>query len=568
MVVSLLLKVREEGAGALKQLRDGLMGVKAEDEALARAQASSSFYQFGASMRAGAMAAREMKTALGEVRKASSELFHSVLYGGLGAAGALFGFKEGFLDVAKEVGALRMRLVGLEGSDARADAALDWIKKFREHTNASLADVTEAWVELRLRGVNPVAGDMKMVANIAAVTGITMDEVARDIGNAAEGGPTRTLRALGVSVKEVGNLVEITSHRGDKVITDTVGKAQAQAKILEVLRAKWRDSDAAEKASQGVGGQMKKLGEVWDEFAMRVMGSGPGQGGVMKFLADQLGAFVEEAKEAGEGGKSFAGDLAALFKETIRLSIEFMKLAVHYLPKAIGALRDLSHVLGGPKVLAAALALVMAGPLIRALIGLGTTLVTTVIPAIYAVGTALMTTPVGWILGAIALLIIGAYELYEHWDEVCQWLGKAWDDVVDAVKFGVKSWVDQFEKLWDAIGGTGIGQALSATWSVIKGIIETNLAVIKALYDATIGPIIEGAEKLVHLVSTAKPSEFGGAVADADAAMPGMPSAKELEGRIKIDINVNSEGKASAKFSTQEDGGLRLDTALGFGMVF
>jgi hypothetical protein len=548
MVVSLLLKVRQEGAGALKELRDGLMGVKAEDAALG----ASGAYQLGAALRHGVGAARELKGALGEVRAASTEMFRSIAYGGLGAAGALFGFKEGFLDVAKEVGALRMRLIGLEGSDTRGDMALEWIKNFRDHTNASLAEVTDAWIELREHGVNPTKGAMQAVADTAAVTGASVDEVARVIGNAAEGGRTGSLRELGVSVKDLGSQMVVTYRHAGREITETLSKANhgVEAGLIRIIGL--LHTGAAERASQGLGGQVKRLGEIWNEFAMQVMGSDKGQGGVMKYLADQLGQFVREAKEAGDGGKSFASDLAAMFKELIRLGIELMRLSVEYLPRAIKGLREISQALGGPKVVAALLAAVMAGPLIRALVALASVIVTAVLPAIYSLSVALLTTPVGWIILALMALAGVAYLLYDNWSTVAPYLAEFWDFL---------HYIPGVNLLVAAIDGLiMIAPKIPAAWQEVRAWFEGFLGWLRQEWDATVGKIERGIGKINRMFPA-----FGDVASAIGGEVKGV--AQTIVGRAKLDIRIDSEGRASAAFHDEGGNSLGFDANLGISGV-
>lgn len=85
--------------------------------------------------------------------------------------------------------------------------------------------------------------------------------------------------------------------------------------------------------------------------------------------------------------------------------------------RTIAGLKDLADTglsfvdkVGGLKTILIAIGVVMAGPLIAAILG--------VIPAIYALGAALLTTPVGWFILAVAAIAFAVYEIYEHWDGI------------------------------------------------------------------------------------------------------------------------------------------------------
>jgi len=90
------------------------------------------------------------------------------------------------------------------------------------------------------------------------------------------------------------------------------------------------------------------------------------------------------------------------------------------------------------------LAGVVSAKLIFAVAGLGKALV--------ALGWTMMTTPIGWFLGAVALLGGAVYLIYKNWEPIKNF----------------------FSRLWG-----GIKDALSATWELIKGVLRfTPLGII------------------------------------------------------------------------------------------
>lgn len=102
---------------------------------------------------------------------------------------------------------------------------------------------------------------------------------------------------------------------------------------------------------------------------------------------------------------------------------------------------------------------VLTGPLILAIAAIGT--------AIVNLGLAISATPIGLILEGIALLVLGGYELYDHWSAVKEFFVHLWDDnpmlrmlvmltplgqIVAAGSYLVDHWHairDYFSHLWD-----------------------------------------------------------------------------------------------------------------------
>lgn len=138
----------------------------------------------------------------------------------------------------------------------------------------------------------------------------------------------------------------------------------------------------------------------------------------------------------------------------------------------IGSFVDM---VGGWQNVLIAIAAVMAGPLISAIVA--------VIPAVYGLGVALLTTPVGWFILAIAAIAGSVYLIYKNWGGIVGFFSNAWDSIkkfltglgeiqqgilslnIDTVMKGWTDLVDGFKGSLDALLTTmrfipGIGQML------------------------------------------------------------------------------------------------------------
>lgn len=98
-----------------------------------------------------------------------------------------------------------------------------------------------------------------------------------------------------------------------------------------------------------------------------------------------------------------------------------VKDLVEWLDKAYGKVTGFVEAIGGWKVAAAAIAAVIAGPLITSVVSLGA---------------AILATPIGWILAGVAALTIGIVELVKHWDDLTDAISRAIKATVEFLGIG------------------------------------------------------------------------------------------------------------------------------------
>src|SRR4051812_46181048 len=108
MLVSMLIRVRQEGIGALKLVRDQVKGLSSEKIG----EGLGEMLAFG--FRQGAVEAHALRDAVVEAKKEGKELAHSLVHGALGIGAAVYAFKKGFLDIAVESEKARTRLKSIE----------------------------------------------------------------------------------------------------------------------------------------------------------------------------------------------------------------------------------------------------------------------------------------------------------------------------------------------------------------------------------------------------------------------------------------------------------------------
>lgn len=106
--------------------------------------------------------------------------------------------------------------------------------------------------------------------------------------------------------------------------------------------------------------------------------------------------------------------------------------------------------------------------------------------AFIGLGAAMLATPVGWIIGAIALIAGGAYLIYRNWDRLGPWFSQLWESIATGMRAAWNGIVSFF-------GGLGgrILSALSSGWASVTGWFSTLSWPELPSFSAVIGDVFE-----------------------------------------------------------------------------
>jgi len=88
--------------------------------------------------------------------------------------------------------------------------------------------------------------------------------------------------------------------------------------------------------------------------------------------------------------------------------------------------------------------------------------------AFVGLGVAMMTTPIGWIIGAIALIAGGAYLIYQNWDQLGPWFAQLWA----TIGAGMRAAWEGIVTFFSGLGGR-VSAAIGAGWSSVTGWFES-----------------------------------------------------------------------------------------------
>jgi hypothetical protein len=562
MLLSLLIRVREEGVGLLAKARAELQQLAAVSH-IGDAAALSGRALYGT-----ALVAKGLGQALAEANRKGRELGETMIHGSLGAAAAIYTFKKSFLDIAVDAEQARAKLQGIEGTPGRAESAMAWTEAFREKTASTLAEVRQAWVEFRQHAINPLNGSMQAVADAAAAIGKPLSQVARQYSEIVAGGHGEGhFRELGLEIAPVAknaNMIRLTYHNLGQTITQDIPKANRpllEMALNTALIAKY--GGAAERASQGWSGTLLKMSENWSSFALAVME----KGGVFEVLKNRFAEFVEGGKKDAQGLNENARSLAEGLKSLINIAFDLLTGLRANLPWVIEKAKAFTEAVGGWKVVLGVALAILAGPFLAALVPIGTAIgvlaaaiATVLLPALaylagafVALGALILTTPIGWILMGIVALGAGIWWLYSNWDKAIKWLGELWVWLKDKlnIDFGI-------ERLKEGADN------LMAAWAKIGPFFSELWAGVKRDFDAVIGWI----KRQVDEVKSWLPSWAGGTV--PTTAGPGATGAAiggivggggMVSGLIRVQLEAK-DGTSARVVGSSMSGPLDLSTGL------
>ncbi len=171
----------------------------------------------------------------------------------------------------REFDILNAQLITATGSAENAAIAFGAIQDFATNTPFQLQEVTEAFVQLVNRGLDPSEESLVNIGNFASAFGRNILDATRAIGQATTG-EFESLKQFGIVARKVGDEVNFT-FRG---ITTTVAfNAREIQGYMNDLAAN-NFAGAMEERMNTLDGALSNLADSWDKFWLTVSQSGSG----------------------------------------------------------------------------------------------------------------------------------------------------------------------------------------------------------------------------------------------------------------------------------------------------
>lgn len=261
----------------------------------------------------------------------------------LNTAIAVFGagtMAKGFLDTAAQMDKTLTLLKRLEGSAESARTSFEWMLKFGER-NAAVANIEQfqqAFVRLKVAGLDPAAGSLQALTNAVAAFGgssddlqkasvaifqmagknaINMEELRQQLGERVPTAIKIMARELGITIEQLNKFTE----------TSVLTGKNAQIALQALFRGFEKDyGGAAQELSTTWTGMMNQLGVKWEIFKLKVMDSGPFQrlkehlSDLVEYLNSPAGMrkmdqWAKDFSESMMGLLNYAREIASAFTE-------------------------------------------------------------------------------------------------------------------------------------------------------------------------------------------------------------------------------------------------------------
>lgn len=258
-------------------------------------------------------------------------------FGGIlkGAGAAFVGLfaAEKIIDTGKEIIRLTGEFEQFEavltnslGDKSEAQAALFLIQDFAAKTPFSVAQLSDSYVKLTNRGIQPTRKELQALGDLASSTGKPFDQLTEAVLDAVTGENER-LKEFGVTAKKMGENTAFTF----KGVTTTVKNTDDAIRGYLVSLGKVEGVSGSMAAiSQTLNGQISNLGDSWDRLLLSVGKSSGVLSGATGFLAGLVGGAADAITSTEDLAARNTADETLSFIET---KTQDFKLQVRALQK-------------------------------------------------------------------------------------------------------------------------------------------------------------------------------------------------------------------------------------------
>lgn len=353
---------------------------------------------------------------VGEAAGSALSTMKSVLgWSGAAAAGAAWGFKTQFVDVAAQFETFFSTMEQLEGSTAGARKSMDWIQQFAATTPYELSQVTDAFVKLRAYGMDPTSGLLRTLGDTASAMGKDVMAAVEAIADAVTGENER-LKEFGIKGSKQGKYIVYEYTAGGRTMRKAA-LANDRAMIQSTLSAIWNEKygGAMNKRSRTWEGMMSNLMDQVSRFKLLVMESGAFDflKGKLSGLLDMLNAMADDGslkRLARSVGEKLVRGLEAAWAAGGRLWDILVALS--------GWASGLAQAVGGWENLLTGVAVLIGAKVVVAVAALA--------QAVFALGLALFASPIGLTVAALAALALAVKYCWDRFEGFRNLLKQLW----------------------------------------------------------------------------------------------------------------------------------------------
>lgn len=176
------------------------------------------------------------------------------------------------VSITREFDILNAQLITATGSAENAAIAFGAIQQFAVDTPFQLGEVTEAFVQLVNRGLDPSEESLTNIGNFASAFGRNILDATRAVGQATTG-EFESLKQFGIVARKVGDEVNFTFRGVTKTVAFNAKEIQG---YMDDLAAN-NFAGAMEERMDSLDGAISNLEDAWDKMWLTASDSGAGE---------------------------------------------------------------------------------------------------------------------------------------------------------------------------------------------------------------------------------------------------------------------------------------------------
>jgi len=456
--------------------------------------------------------------------------------GGSIAGLALTGMTFGVIKVAAEFERFETILTTIEGSALKAKASMAWVKQFAATTPYQIAEVTDAFVKLKAYGIDPQAGALSALGDMASAMGKTLDQAVEALAD-AQTGEFERLKDFTIATKQAGDQVTFSYTKNGKAIQVVAKKTAASinAALLGIMNDRFSGAMVAQ--SKNFDGMMSSLKDAWTDFQLTIA-----QAGVFDYVKGALADVLKRINAAARD-KSLQvwaqriGDALTTFLNAmvdLATKVDWIQV-INQISGAATAIAGFLTAIGGLKGVFDIAVVALIAQVTGGLIGLA--------PAIALVATAVLgfevaAAPIIAIILGIGLVVAGVYMAFSRWKQIPNLLKPLVLALMGPIAplFLIMKYWDQlpgfFTKVWNS-AKTSILKATTDIWNSLptwlKNVLSGTAFVLRTV--ATGGLNVVAGDRF-------RPASSG----RAQPAVGSRAAAAQVGGRV--DVRIDQDGKA------------------------
>jgi len=259
---------------------------------------------------------------------ATTTLKWGALGAGLAGAGSIIGIGKKIgsdgISFLSQMEKFQGVLEAVTKSSEKAQKSMQWIKEFAEKTPFDLNATAEAFVQLKVKGIEPTNGTLKILGDTAAAMNKSIVDAVEMLADALIGDNER-LNSFGIKAKVVGNKIAYgwtdSSNKSKLVIIDN-NKQIIQSTLLAIYNSKY--AGAMQKLESSWQTKMSNLKAAWSSFAGKIMKDS----GIFDILKGTIGDTTKELKKFTNSKKDLSG-IRAGFVALVNLAFKLAKGMVY-----------------------------------------------------------------------------------------------------------------------------------------------------------------------------------------------------------------------------------------------